>query len=111
MKIPVAVRSGGGTLKTVASQISRDGMFIVTLSPQAARSICDIEFDVPGAKTGLRTRARVVYNIKADTDLSIISSPKDPFKRLVAHPGMAVYFLDLPEADRSSIDEYIETLV
>lgn len=102
--------TGPRIIKTFASLLSRDGMFVVTLHPLPVDSQCDLSFEVPGLKKKFRTKARVIYNIEINKDLNIIANPHDPFKRVVTHPGMAVYFIDLPEEDRKSIDSYIKTV-
>ncbi len=108
--IPVEVRAAAKTIKTFCSLLSRDGMFIVTLNPLPVDSICDLVFTHPSGARELRTRIKVLYNISINKDLNIIASPKDPFKRLVTHPGMAVFFIDLPEEERAAIDRYIESV-
>ncbi|MBI5237038.1 MAG: PilZ domain-containing protein, partial [Deltaproteobacteria bacterium] len=107
VNIPVTVRSGARTVKTAASQLSRDGMFIVTLNPPVAGAELDIEFRLPGGDKDFRTKAKALYCIEINKELNIISSPNDPFKRLVTHPGMAVFFMDLPDEEREAIDRYI----
>lgn len=108
VNIPVGLKTGARTMKSFASALSRDGMFIVTLNPLPADSACHVSFSVPGIKKQFETKARVIYNIPINKELNIISSPGDPFKRLVAHPGMAVFFVDLHEDERALIDEYIK---
>ncbi|HXI09950.1 MAG TPA: hypothetical protein VNK06_04020, partial [Thermodesulfobacteriota bacterium] len=71
---------------------------------------CEVSFDDPVSGVGLTTSARVLYNISINKDLSIISSPGNPFKRIVTHPGMALLFLDLPEGDRERIDTYVKSI-
>ena len=95
-------------MMTNSAQISRDGMFIITLHPCVANSTCDLEFSLPGFEGKFKTQARVIYNISVNKDLSIISNPNDPFRRLVTHPGMAVFFIDLEERRRQAIDAYID---
>ncbi len=106
--LPVTVTTSERTMMTNSAQISRDGMFIITLHPCAANAVCDLEFSIPGVKGKFKTQARVIYNIAVNKDLSIISNPNDPFRRLVTHPGMAVFFVDLEEERRAAIDAYIE---
>lgn len=108
VELPVEFSIGGRSMKTHATTISRDGMFIVTLNPLEPGSLCDVSFEVPGTERKLATGARILYNIEINRDLKIISSPEDPFRRLVSHPGMAVFFTDLPEEDRDLIDDFIE---
>lgn len=110
VNIQVDVKAGMKTIKTFSSLLSRDGMFIVTLSPLDVNTVFDLEFWVPGIKEKMRTKAKVLYNISINKELNIIANLKDPFKRLVSHPGMAVFFMDLPQEDRESIDSYIKTI-
>lgn len=108
--IPVIMRIGGKSVRTNATQLSRDGIFIVTLSPPGAGETCEVEFALPGSTRRFRTTGRVIYNVTLNTELKIISSPEDPFRRLVAHPGAAVFFLGLPEEEREFLDGYIDSL-
>lgn len=110
VNLPVEVRAGSKVMKTFSSLLSRDGMFVVTLNPIEVNLTCAIEFSLPGLKKFSST-AKVLYNILINKDLNIISNPRDPFKRLVAHPGMAVFFTDMPQEDRELIDRYIETIL
>lgn len=109
VSIPVELRVGEKVIKSVSSHLSKDGMFIVTIHPLQAETRCELAFDVPGVKM-MRTRARVLYSIPINRDLNIIANPKDPFKRQVSHPGMAVFFEDLPQEDRARISEFIKTV-
>jgi hypothetical protein len=84
-------------------------MFVRSLGPPPVNSVCVLEFEIPDSKR-MKTKARVIYHIEVNRDLNIISRPSDPFKRLVMHPGMAVFFLDIPEEDKAVIDRYIEGL-
>lgn len=111
VSMQVTLSSGGTRLSAVSSLLSRDGMFIVTLHPLPASSVCELAFSLPGSDKELKTEARVLYNISINRDLNIIAAPKDPFRRLVTHPGMAVFFTDLSEADRRRIDEYVKSVI
>lgn len=106
----VEIIAGRKKISTFSSLLSRDGMFIVTLNPLPVNCACKLAFKVPGIGKGFRTGARVLYNVPVNKDLSIISSPQDPFKRFISHPGMAVFFLDLPVEDRDLIDRYVRSL-
>ncbi len=107
--IPLVLYCESGTIKTNSTQISREGMFVGSLAPPPVNSVCVLEFEIPGSKC-IRTKARVIYHIELNRDLNIISMPSDPFKRLVMYPGMAVFFLDIPEEDKAVIVTYIEGL-
>ncbi len=106
--LSVTVSTPERSMVTNSAQLSRDGMFIITLHPCAANATCDLEFSLPGVKGKFKTQARIIYNIEVNKDLSIISNPNDPFRRLVTHPGMAVFFVDLEESKRKAIDLFID---
>ena len=108
VNLPVELKSGARTIRTNASLLSRDGMFIVTLNPLPVNALCELRFSLPGRL--LETAARVLYNISINKDLNIIADPKDPFKRLVSHPGMAVFFTGLSDSEKEEIDGYIKAL-
>lgn len=103
--LPVEYRDGERELTTRATLLSRDGMFVVTLNPPAPGTECDVAVELPCRR--ISTGARVLYRMGLNRDLNIISDPDEPFKRLITHPGMAVFFTTLPEADRSCIDDFI----
>lgn len=109
VSVPVALESGGKVLSSTATLLSRDGIFVVSLNPLPAGSSCRISFTLPG--TGrLSTGCTVLYNVRLNRTLSIISSPRDAFTRMVGHPGMALAFTDLPARDRELIDGYIAAI-
>ncbi|MBI5587952.1 MAG: PilZ domain-containing protein [Deltaproteobacteria bacterium] len=110
VSIPVDVKAGSRVMKTTSSTLSRDGIFVVTLNPLPADTVCELTFEAPLSGKRLTTKARVLYNIAVNKDLNIISSPGDPFKRIVTHPGMALLFADLPEEDRELLESYIKTV-
>lgn len=108
VSMPVEIRAESRSIKTTASSLSRDGIFAVTLNPLPENTVCELFFEDPLSGKRLSTSARVLYNISINKDLSIISSPGDPFKRIVTHPGMALLFLDLPEKEREHLESYIK---
>lgn len=110
LSLPVEITFVKRKISATSSLLSRDGMFIVTLNPLPVNAVCELSFTIPGLDKRIETKGRVLYNIQVNRDLSIISDPRDPFKRLVAHPGMAVFFTDLPEEERDAIDGYLKTI-
>ncbi|MBW7957213.1 MAG: PilZ domain-containing protein [Deltaproteobacteria bacterium] len=110
VNIPIALSFGTREVSSFATLLSRDGIFVVSLNPPPVNSVCTLRFNLPGIRKELATGARVLYQISVNRDLNIISSPGDPFKRLVSHPGMALLFTDMPEKDRELIESYIETV-
>lgn len=111
VNLPVILTSGNKVINSFASLLSRDGMFIVTLNPLEVNSLCSLRFSLPDGGKEFSTGARVLYRIAINKDLSIIADPRDPFKRMVSHPGMAVFFTDMSREDRDEIDRYIETIL
>lgn len=110
VNMPVVLTSGSKVMNSFASLLSRDGMFIVTLNPLEVNALCSLKFSLPDGK-GFTTGARVLYRVAINKELNIIANPRDPFKRMVSHPGMAVFFTDLPQEERDEIDKYIETIL
>lgn len=110
VSIPVEIKAGSKFIRTTCSLLSRDGMFIVTLNPLPINYLCRLKFELPGVDGEMETEVRVLYNIAINKDLNIIANPRDPFKRLVSHPGMAVVFVDLAQEKRDLIDEYIKKM-
>lgn len=110
VNLPVRLDTGSGVVETFASLLSREGMFVVTINPLPVGSTCEVEFTLPDEGERLSTPSRVLYQIAVNRDLNIISNPSNPFKRLVSHPGMAVYFTGLGREEKKRIDEYIESV-
>lgn len=110
VNMPVVLTSGTKVINSFASLLSRDGLFVVTLNPLEVNALCTLKFSLPGG-VDLSTGARVLYRVAVNKELNIIANPKDPFKRMVSHPGMALFFTDLPVEDRDAIDRYIETIL
>lgn len=110
VSLPVELSVGVKVIKTTASMLSRDGIFVITMNPLPVNSLCDLVFSLPGSAHVFKTVARVLYNITINKDLGIIADPRDPFKRLVAHPGMAMLFVDMSGEERERIEAYIETI-
>ncbi len=110
VSLPVELSVGVRVLKTTASMLSRDGIFVITMNPLPVNSLCDLAFRLPGSAHTFKTVARILYNITINKDLGIIADPRDPFKRLVAHPGMAMLFVDMSGEERERIEAYIETI-
>lgn len=110
VNIPVELRFQSKTIRSNASLLSREGMFIITLNPLPVNAACELCFSLPDIEKRFSTKVKVLYNIAINKDLNIIANPRDPFKRLVAHPGMAVFFPDLSDGDKELIDGYIRTL-
>jgi hypothetical protein len=110
VNLPVILTSGQKVINSFASLLSRDGMFIVTLNPLEVNAICSLKFSLPEGKD-FSTEARVLYRVAINKELNIIANPRDPFKRMVSHPGMAVFFTDMSRFDRDEIDGYIEKLL
>ena len=110
VKIPIVLKTDSKMQSALASNLSRDGLFIITLDPLPVDTKCDLEFKLPGERKRLITEGKVLYHIFVNPDLNIIASPRDPFKRLITHPGMAVLFTSLPHEERERIDRYISGL-
>lgn len=108
VSVPVDIMAGTRGIATSSTHLSRDGMFVVTINPMPPETICTVKFSLPGIEKGFQSEAKVLYNISINKELNIIADPKDPFKRVVAHPGMAVFFIDMPEEDRRLIEGYIK---
>ena len=108
--VPVVLTSGSAVVNSFASLLSRDGMFIVTMNPLEVNGLCTLKFSLPGREKGFSTEARVIYRVVINKDLNIIANPRDPFKRMVSHPGMAVFFVDMPQSERDEINRFVESV-
>lgn len=110
VKVPVVLTSGSVVVNTFASLLSRDGMFIVTMNPLEVNRLCTLKFSLPDREKEFSTEARVIYRVVINKALNIIANPRDPFKRMVSHPGMAVFFVDMPQSERDEINRYVESV-
>ena len=108
--VPVVLTSGSAVVNSFASLLSRDGMFIVTMNPLEVNGLCTLKFSLPDREKEFSTEARVIYRVVINKDLNIIANPRDPFKRMVSHPGMAVFFVDMPQSERDEINRFVESV-
>ncbi len=108
LSVPVHITAGTRNIATSSMHLSRDGIFVIAINPLPPDTVLSLEFSLPGIEKRFQTEAKVLYNISINKELNIIADPKDPFKRLITHPGMAMFFIDMPEADRLLIDDYIK---
>ena len=77
-----------------ALDVSRGGMFISTTKKRKPGEVYEIRFIVAGLERSFECRARVVWtrNYRPDSRLP---------------PGFGIQFLDLPEEDARTIDEWV----
>lgn len=94
--IPVQYQIDGKSTSTNTFTLSRDGLFIRDMNPQASGSVIDLELFIPTAKKVLRTKADVLYSVPYFVGVNRFH---------VA--GMAVKFKDMTLEDRDLIDAFV----
>ena len=94
--------------QTNLQNLSMEGAFIATLNPPPRNELITAAFSLQeGAKT-IRAVCRVLYSIGYDIDRGIISHPGSEGKKIMATPGMGVFFEVLSAEDRDSIRMFID---
>ena len=89
----------GQTLKFEKTRnISRGGLFIQTDHPLPVGQTFTLDFFLSEIKTHVRCRAEVMWS-------------RPPSPTVTLEPGMGIRFLDLDEAIRNKIDEWINKTV
>jgi hypothetical protein len=108
VNIPVEYVHDDACHKSVIINLSRNGTFIVTLNPPPKDSVVDLSFALPQRDEFIRSTGRVIYSIGFDIETGIISKTGEADKKIVATPGVAVFFEDMKETDREAIESFIE---
>ena len=94
--------------QTNLQNLSMEGAFIATLNPPPRNELITAAFSLQeGAKT-IRAVCRVLYSIGYDLDRGIISHPGSAGKKIMATPGMGVFFEVLSAEDRDNIRMFID---
>jgi CheY-like chemotaxis protein len=86
--------SGGAREPEVITALSENGFYVRTLTPRTVHSMHSAEFMIE--RTLIRARAEVLY---------AYSMNKGPFME----PGMGMKFVDIPDADRQRIRDFIKS--
>jgi len=94
--LPAIYRFEGREVSSNTFTISREGVFIRELNPPPPGSAVDIELFIPKQTSSIKCKAEVIYSVPYFVGVSRIH---------VA--GMAVKFLDLPDAQKQILDQFI----
>lgn len=94
--IPVKYRLGDDEYATNTFTLAQGGMFLKDMNPQPPGTVLQVRFGLPGHNYEFSCQAEVVYSIPYFVGVANMHTP-----------GMAVKFLDLPEAEMRAIDEYV----
>jgi hypothetical protein len=95
--------------KSKITTISLFGLFISTLNPLQNNARIRLAFFLPPEGRKIEATGRVLYSIGYNLLKGIISHPESSDKKIIAHPGMGVFFENLSEADRETLRVFIET--
>lgn len=94
--LPAVYRFEAKEVSSNTFTISREGVFIRELNPPPPGSQIDIELFIPQQKTPIKCKGEVIYSVPYFVGVSRIH---------VA--GMAIKFLNLPEAQKQVLDQFI----
>lgn len=99
-EVDFEVRLSGGNVAAEASNISRGGVFVKTLTPSELGQTVTVELQIPGHLAG---RVPVIAEVK------FVITPREAAnqKRM---PGMGVEFVQMDPAARSVIDAFLDSL-
>ncbi len=98
----------GTCFQSNVQNLSQNGAFIASLNPPAKNALITAYFSLPGGKRAIKAVGRVLYSIGYDLDRGIISHPGAADKKIIAMPGMGIFFETISDEDREAIRIYIE---
>ncbi len=107
--IDVEYESHGMYHKSKLINLSANGAFISSLNPLPYGSLLKLTFHLNGKETRIEAVGRVIYNIGYNLDNGLITQPGSTDKRIIAMPGMGVFFEEISEAHRQAIKSFIES--
>jgi|GEM_PF-3602336 len=96
LTLPVIYRADGNEVSSNTFTLSRDGVFIREMNPLPPETKLELELLIPGRKGPIKSKAEVLYAVPYFVGVSRIH---------VA--GMAVRFVDLPDAQKSELDQLV----
>lgn len=108
VNIDVEYECQGAFYKSNITTISLFGVFINTLNPLQNNSRLGLAFSPKNEGEKIEASGRVLYSIGYNLVKGIISHPGKKGKKIIAHPGMGVFFEEIAEADRETIRLFIE---
>ncbi len=97
----------GSLVRTRLQNLSLNGAFVSTLSPlpRDSRFRMTIRL-IPDCSVA--AEARVLYSVSYDMARSIISHPASSDRRIIAFPGMGLFFEHMDEPDREALRQFVE---
>lgn len=109
VNIDVEYECQGKRYKSKITTISLFGLFISSLNPLQNNARIKLAFFLPREGKKIEATGRVLYSIGYNLLKGIISHPESSDKKIIAHPGMGVFFEDLSEADWKTLQAFIDT--
>lgn len=92
----VDYKTGGNYLFDFCRDMGTGGVFIESNKPLSVGAELELTFTIPDSKETLRTSGKVIWSQKPIIDRKDIS------------PGMGIQFSDFSEANRKTLDKFIE---
>ena len=87
--------------------ISVNGVYILALKPPPIGCRININFSLPDNGEAITATGRIVYSIGYNLEESIISHPHSEGRRIIAFPGMGVFFEKISPEDRKKLRLFI----
>lgn len=106
--IDVEYQCQGEFYKSEITTMSLYGVFINTLNPLQNNSRIELAFSPTGEGKKIEAAGRVLYSVGYNLVKGIISHPEKRDEKIVAHPGMGVFFEEISEADQETIRSFID---
>ena len=99
-RVVIEYHFAGADYRTIANEISENGMFLVTEDPLQLDDIIHLRFSLPDSQDQIKTRAIVRWRHDA--------IPEDLSE--VVTPGMGIEFCGLSKEDKQLISEFIDDM-
>ncbi len=102
---------GGSCFQSNVQNLSQNGAFIASLNPPSKSALITAYFSLPGREKTIKAVGRVLYSIGYDLERGIISHPSSVERKIIAMPGMGIFFETISDEDREAIRIFVEEKV
>lgn len=108
ISFPVVYSHGGYHREATATDISREGIYVITLDPLDNNSTSNVVFSLPGFEKQFDFEVKVLYSIRLQENIKgVVNLSNIPVQESVIHPGMALLFQNTPETEQDAISDFI----
>ncbi|MBI5849156.1 MAG: PilZ domain-containing protein [Nitrospirae bacterium] len=108
VNLPVDYRCGSSWFQSNIQNLSQNGAFIASLNPPEKNELISAHFTLTGDEKPISVIGRVLYSIGYDLDRGIISHPGSSDRKIVAMPGMGIFFEKISDEDREAIRIFVD---